>query len=133
MRSALINEFGDASVRRKAFAPTEARYQALLAEIKGWHDADAAELASSEKTDRYQIDISARSSESTINLKAAHKAMGLAAFLRACGMTLKALRAALAPAEAEKLVSVALTGSRSVTATALVTAPRAAALEREAA
>ena len=125
-RAALIDEYGNVDRLRKEFAPYEKRYQALRAEIASWYEASPPDATYIEKGLRYTIEIGARATESTINVKGAHKALGLVKFLKACSITLKALRAALAPEEADKLVSTARTGSRSISSTPIVALPNEA-------
>jgi hypothetical protein len=125
-RAALIDEFGDISKLRKAFAPTEARHKQLQEEIKTWHADDDAATPFTEKGRRWQLDVSACSHVTVIDNRATYKKLGLPRFLKAVTITLKALKELLlTEPEISELTSVEQIGFRSLVATPLVLPPAA--------
>lgn len=122
-RAAIIDEFGDVEKQRREFAPTERRHKQLLDEIKSWYESLPGDKDAVEKGTRYQLAISMRANATTVDVKAAHKKLGLTKFLKACTLTLKALGEYLSQPEIDALTATDRTGSRSFVTTPLVGPP----------
>lgn len=110
--ASLIDEFGEVSKLRNDFAPTERLYQRLRSELgELFADADPEQEfgASGEK---YSLYVSDRKTERKVDVKAARKRLGAAAFLDVCSVSLKALEAFLLKPEIDALAVSERTGSR---------------------
>lgn len=116
-RAAIIDEFGAVSALRDAFGPTEKRYGQLRDEIKTWYKDSPGDKDFIEKGLRFQLDVSMAAEARTIDIKGAYKKLGLAKFLKACTLTLKALGEFLGAADVDALTSTGRTGSRNYTPT----------------
>lgn len=129
-RAALIDEYGAAAELRDRFAPTEKRYHALREEINSW--CPEADLTYTEKGARYMLAISTRAVERKVGAKEAYKALGLAKFLRAASVSLKALGEFLSAPDIDRIAVASRTGSRTISATPIIAVPRELAEPRAA-
>jgi hypothetical protein len=116
-RAAIIDEFGDLTLQRAAFAPTEKRYAQLRDELKSWYADAPGHTEFVERGRRYQLTVSAAANSKTIDIRAAYKKLGLAKFLKACSLTLKALAEFLSEPDIEALTTSAQTGARGFVST----------------
>ena len=112
----LIDEYGDVAKLREEFAATEKRYGKLREQL----NAAAGELEPDQEFalvgGRWQIAVSAKKLERTVNKKAARKRLGAAAFFNACSITLTALGNLLSKPDVDALADSDRTGARSYTA-----------------
>lgn len=111
-RAAIVDEFGDAAAKVAAFKPTQARYEQLAAQIRGWYGDKPADQEYSERGSRYVVTVQPRALESSIDAKGVHKKLGIAKFLLVVGITIKALEAAIGETEAKTFITKDRTGSR---------------------
>jgi hypothetical protein len=116
-RAAIIDEFGDIALKRLAFAPTEKRFKQLSDEMKSWYQDAPADKTFTEKGQRYQLDVSMCSNVTAINIRAVYKIVGIAKFLKACTLSLKAVGELLSVPEVAAVSSVERTGWRSLATT----------------
>lgn len=115
---AKVDEFGDLAAARAVFAPTEARYQKLREEFKGWFaDEPAKEFVIN--GDRFSLRVSPCSTENKPDVPAVRKRLGAATFLLVAQVTKKALEGWLLKPEIEELCISTQTGSRSYSPTPL--------------
>ena len=87
----LVDDYGDVTKLRDAFAPTERLYQKLHKELK-----EACEGANPNKEyivegQRWKIRISACKFENEVDVPRAKRKLGVEKFLECCSVTLKAL------------------------------------------
>lgn len=115
--AALIDEFGAVSEildRLQAdLAPTEKRYKQLREQIGLLIVAASPGRTFFEAGQRYTLDISEQKKERFVDIAAARKKLGAAAFLEVCSVTQSALNDVLPKPEVEKLLITTQTGSRS--------------------
>jgi hypothetical protein len=128
--AAEADEFYAAWLARKAFAPTEARYQYLL-KMRLDRCTDAAKPYS-EKSARCEVFVSARGFDRTIPAKALHKALGLARFLQAVKTTLTGASVFLSADQVEAIAITTQTGSRTVKCLPILALPIEAPLPKAA-
>lgn len=114
-RAAIVDEFGEADRRVKAFAPTQKRRDQLRDIITGW--CPDAELEYPFSGEAYALIVSPRASVREIPARALYKALGLVRFLAAVKTTLKGASAFLGSCEVDALVVSARTGSREIAVT----------------
>jgi hypothetical protein len=113
--AALIDEFGDLVRLRDAFAPNERRYAKLRDQFKELL-AEAGAGAEEEfavSGERFILNISARSVERKVDIKAARRHLGVTVFMQCVSVTLSALSNFLSKPEVEALTFSERTGSRS--------------------
>jgi hypothetical protein len=113
-RAALIDERLDLKLRIDAFAATGLKKRAdqIDEEIASWYVDKHPDAEFVEKGTRSQLTVSMRANQTTIDVRAAYKILGLKQFLLACSITLKALGELISPAEINALSTSARTGSR---------------------
>lgn len=121
--AALIDEFGAVAVlrdRMKAdLAPVEAAYQKLRKQFEGYIAWAAPGDTFCEIGEAYTLDISARGLQRTVDIAAARKKLGAAAFLEICTVTQSALNTVLPKPQVEALLVSEQTGARSYVAVPL--------------
>jgi hypothetical protein len=110
--AALIDEFGYLAGLRDAFAPTERRFQKLRDQLRELTSDEGAEEEFTVSGERYILDISAKSIERKVNLKAARRKLGVTLFMQCCSVTLSALSNFLAKPDVEALTLSERTGYR---------------------
>lgn len=110
--ASLCDEFGDLSLLRDQFAPTQTRYNkcrdAIAALVKDRDPEDEFKV----EGERYRVMISARGFERRVDIAAARKALGAQKFIEAATITLKALEDYLLKPDIDKLVITERTGHR---------------------
>jgi hypothetical protein len=111
--AALIDEFGDIVRLRDAFSSTERRYVKLRDQLKGLVAEAGAEEEFTVRGDRFTLNISARSIERKVDLKAARRHLGAGLFMQCVSVTMSALSNFLSKPEVEALTISERTGSRS--------------------
>lgn len=110
-----VDDFGDVLKLRQAFAPTEAKYNRLRAELNALTACADPEAEFVVTGERFTLRISSCSIERRVDIAKARKKMGAAAFLEHCSMTIKALGNFFAAPDVEKLLVSSRSGSRSYT------------------
>ena len=110
---ALIDEFGDIVRQRDAFAPTERRYAKLRDQMKELLADAPAEEEFAFEGERFTLNISARSIERKVDIKAARRYLGVTLFMQCVSVTMSALSNFLSKPEVEALTISERTGSRS--------------------
>jgi len=118
-RAALIDEAGALDLQLAVFAATgvERRRKQLTEEFGSWYADKAADGEFLERGLAFQLKISPRRNSTSINIRGAYKKLGIARFLQAATLTLKALGEFLSEPEIEALSSTARTGARSFVTT----------------
>jgi hypothetical protein len=129
-RASIVNEYFEVDKLHDEFAPTEKRRKQLRDEIVSWCPDATKEY--SEKTDRCHLVISACAPERKVDNAAAFKILGKPSFLKACAVSMKALAVYLTTPVIEALLITTITGSRTLNATPVVSAPVEAAQEKAA-
>ena len=115
-RRAVVDEYGDLTVKLRPFKADQARLADLAKTIRGWYAAEDATEAFTAEGDHYQALLGPKSNETKIeDIEAVYDALGHDAFLAACSITLGALEKAGANVAA--LTVKEQTGSRSLTVT----------------
>jgi hypothetical protein len=122
-RAAAIDEFGDIVKLRKAFLPTEQRYQTLLREIAPWYAKSAAAKEFVASGERWQLNVSMCQRQSSIDIWAVYKLLGLTKFLKICSVTLKAIGEFLTQSQIDGLTSHERTGRRDYVPTLILAPP----------
>lgn len=121
-KAALIDEAGDLRQKIAAWKATgiERRDKQLAEEMASWYTDAAADQDFTERTNRYTLSVSPRANQTSINIRAAYKILGLKTFLTACTVTLKALKEHLSEPEVLALTSSERTGHRTYGLTPIV-------------
>ena len=121
-RAALIDEAGDLGRKIAAWKATgiERRDKQIAEEMATWYTDAAADQDFTEKGLRYTLSVSPRANQTSINIRAAYKILGLAKFLTACTLTLKALKQHLSEPEVLALTSSDRTGHRTYGLTPII-------------
>jgi hypothetical protein len=114
-----VDEYRDLSEKRDLFQLSEKRYQALREKLKVRYANEPGDLIFAEVGMRSRIDVSIASTQTTVNIRAAYKKLGVGKFLAICSVTLKALGDLLTVPEIADLTSTSRTGSRSFSVTPL--------------
>jgi hypothetical protein len=114
-RAAIVDELGALAEQLAPFAHLQLRYDALRAVAAAWFvdaDPDAGFTVPGSK---YQLDVSARTSERKVTgLRALQKRLGAKAFYAICAVTIKALDTCIPPDEQAAFVSTSQTGPRRI-------------------
>jgi hypothetical protein len=120
-RPAIIDELGDTTRRSDEYAATgnERRRKQLQDEVQAWYAAEPADAEYAATGARYDLRVSPRRVVTAIDTKKAYKALGLARFLKACTLTIKALSSLLPAPDVDALTTSERTGSRGLTLTPL--------------
>jgi hypothetical protein len=113
-KAAVIDEFGDACAKVKAFEPTRKRHEQLRDEIASWYADKAADQDFAARGARYDLWVSMRSNQRKVNIAAAFRALGVRKFLKVCTVTLTALKEILSEPDAEALTTESRTGYRRI-------------------
>lgn len=111
--ASLCDDYGDLSILKDQFAPTQARYNKCreqLAKLVADCDPEAEFRVEGE---RYRVLISARGFERRVDIAAARKTLGAATFLEVATVTLRALEAYMLKPEIDKITLTEQTGPRS--------------------
>jgi len=110
--ASLCDEFGDLSLLRDQFAPTQTRYnkcrEAIAALVRDRDPEDEFKV----EGERYRVMISARGFERRVDNALARKTLGAAKFIEVATVTLKALEDYLLKPDIEKLTITERTGHR---------------------
>jgi hypothetical protein len=110
--SSLIDNFGEVSKLREAFAPTEKLYQKLRGEISVLLVDFPDNEAFIGTGVQFTLDASARKMERTVDLVAARKKLGAAGFMEIASVSISALSNLLPKPQVDALTVAEQTGSR---------------------
>lgn len=116
-REEIIDELGrlDAEIAADGIATKLTRIKTLRETVRAWSETEPAEKPLLYEGKAYSVTLTPRENQRSIrSLQAVYKALGIAKFIVACSLTLKALEEAVGKENIGKYVTEERTGSRTV-------------------
>lgn len=114
IRAKVIDELGRLADKLEPVKPLLKRYEELRKQIAGWFDAEPAEQAFVEAGKAYEVEISERAEERTVNIAKLAKKLGPRKFLGVVKVPMSVLDQHVSPEDQKDMVTTARTGGRRV-------------------
>ncbi len=116
IRAAKVDEFGKLAERLKPVKKDLKRYDELRKEIADWFDEEAPDKSFTESGKHYEVEVSERAEERTVNLSKLSKKLGAKRFLEVVRVPMDLLDQYVSPEDQKAMVNKARTGGRRVKA-----------------
>lgn len=114
IRAKVIDELGKLAEQLEPARPLLKRYDEIRKQIAGWFDGEPADQTFVEAGKAYEVEISERAEERTINIAKLAKKLGPKRFLTVVKVPMSALDQHVSPEDQRDMVTTERTGGRRV-------------------